>query len=160
MPGKNFDRMLKLAEEVFDVRNDPSQLAITPGVIERLHQLHPMTLSEEATEDGPVAWMIVIPTSGHIMNLFVDGEIDEQELFDRTLAGGRYDSIYLCSAMVLPEYRTRGVATRLVVDAVRAIGHDHPIRHLFYWSFTEEGDRLARAVSRLCNLPLLKRKES
>jgi hypothetical protein len=151
--------MLKLAEEVFDVRNDPSQLAITPGVIERLRQIHPMTLTEESTEEGPVAWMIVIPASEHIMKCFVDGEIDEQELYDRTLPGGCYDSIYLCSAMVLPEYRTGGLATRLVVNAVRAIGNDHPIRHLFYWSFTEEGDRLARAVSRLCNLPLLKRKE-
>ena len=47
--------------------------------------------------------------------------IHEQELLENTPVGGRYDALYLCSALVLPEHRGKGMAERLVTGAVRSI---------------------------------------
>ena len=58
---------------------------------------------------------------------------------------------------VLPEYRGKGIARRLTADAVRSIQRDHPIRELFYWSFSPEGTRLAKSVAGTLLLPLRER---
>jgi GNAT superfamily N-acetyltransferase len=153
----NFDKMLRLADEFFSVRTDPDQLNVTPAVIDRLKQIHPATLSDESTADGPVVWILLIPTTGVLMNRFLAREINERELLDLTPAPGVYAALYLCSALVLPEYRRKGLAAKVAGDAVAAIRRDHPITTLFYWEFSGEGRRLAEAISRECGLPLLVR---
>jgi len=153
----NFEKMLRLAEEFFSVKNDPSQLNVTPGVIEKLKRIHPATLSDHSTDDGPVVWILVIPTTGDLMRRFLDGEVDEPALLDLTPVPGSYDALYLCSALVLPDYRNRGLALRVSAAAVESVRRDHPIATLFYWAFSEEGKRLAEAVSRTTDIPLLLR---
>jgi GNAT superfamily N-acetyltransferase len=152
-----FDRMLRLAEEFFEAKNDPDQLNVTPEVLERLRKLHPATLSEELVEGGTVAWVLLIPTTTEVRDRFNAGAITESELLDATSADGAYDSIYLCSALVLPEYRHRGIARRLALAAIAAIRADHPIRSLFYWKFSHEGSRLAEFLASETGLPLFER---
>jgi GNAT superfamily N-acetyltransferase len=149
--------MIRLAEEFFDMKNDPDQLSVDEGSIARLREIDPATMSEERDENGPVAWILVIPTTHALMELFVRGEINERELLERTRPGRVYDSLYLCSALVLPEQRGKGLARRLAVRAVRSIQETHPIRSLFYWGFSAEGDRLAASLARECGLPLHRR---
>lgn len=153
----NLERMIALAEDVFDVRNDPSQLAITPEVMDLLRRLHHATLREESTPDGPIAWMIVIPTSRDTMRRFLAGELDEPELLDCAVREVSCEAVYLCSALVLPEYRKKGIARRMVLDSIAEIGRDHRIRDLYVWPFSKEGDLLAVSISRACGLPLSKR---
>ena len=43
--------MLQLVDEFFAVKNDPSQLDVTPIVMEQLNELHIATLSEEVIGD-------------------------------------------------------------------------------------------------------------
>jgi ribosomal protein S18 acetylase RimI-like enzyme len=69
-----------------------------------------------------------------------------------------YDALYLCSALVLPEHRGKGLAGRLTSRAISSLRHDHPIRSLFYWSFSGAGDTLAASVAREFDLPLYVRK--
>ena len=117
MPLSNFERMMQLVTEVFDVKNDPDQLDVDQEVIERLHTIHPATLSAKDDGDGPVAWILVIPTTKELMYLFVNKTISEQELYKRTLPGTSYDAVYLCSATVLSEYRNKGIAQALLDKA-------------------------------------------
>ena len=153
----NLERMIRLADEFFQAKSDPYQLSVDEKVIEQLYNLHPNTVAEEKDVNGPIAWTIVIPTTNEIMKRSLSAEINEQEILSLTKPQAQYDAIYLCSALVLPEYRRKGIAKRMLIDSIQAICSDHPIRTLFYWSFSTEGERLAKAVARELALPLLKR---
>ena len=150
----NYARMMQLADEVFAVHDDPTQLQVDQAVLEGLRRLHPAAVSEEADADGPVAWILLIPTTAGLMEDFVSGTITEQELYERTPEGGPYEAVYLCSAMVLEEHRRAGLAQRTTLDALTQIRKDHPIGVLFCWPFTAGGDALAGSIARVAGLPL------
>jgi GNAT superfamily N-acetyltransferase len=149
--------MIALAEEVFDMRNDPEQLSVDEAVVGRLLAIHPATMGEVADENGPVAWMLVIPTTREVMEDFVAKRISERQILERTPSGVHATAIYLCSALVLPEHRGKGYAKRLALDAIRMIRKDHPIEALYVWSFSSEGRGLAVGVAREAGLPMRER---
>lgn len=151
----NFDRMVRLAEEFFSAKTDPDQLLVTPEVIGRLKALHPATMSERATADGPVTWVLVFPTTRELMKAFLRGDVGERELFASTAPGDNFECVYLCSALVLPEYRGKGYSFSATVESLDAIRRDHPVTSLFVWEFSDAGRRLAESVARTLFLPLL-----
>lgn len=153
----HFQRMIQLADEFFATRNDPEQLDVNQEVIQRLGEIHPATLSEDIEGDGPVVWILMIPTTEETMQRFIQGAINESELLNETKPGLNYDAIYLCSALVLPEFRGQGRAFRIAADAISAIRKDHPIRFLYSWNFSEEGRRLAKRLALTNGLPLLEK---
>ncbi len=157
MGKSNFERMISLVDEVFATRRDPDQISMNEAQREKLARLHPATLTQEADENGPVAWILVFPTTRELMDKFVAGTISERKLLDETPMGVAYTALYLCSALVLPEYRGKGLAKRLTLDAVRSIQRTYPIEVLFFWAFTREGDLLARSVAHDVGLPLRER---
>ncbi|MFN8207328.1 MAG: GNAT family N-acetyltransferase [Bacteroidales bacterium] len=153
----NFERLIQLAEEVFDVRNDPDQLGIDEQVMERLQQIHPCTMMEEDYGEGPVAWVLVIPTTLALMHEFLEGHITERRMFYMTPVDTSYEALYLCSALVLEEYRRKGIVKKLVLRAIEEIRRDHPLKALFVWSFSEEGEKAANSIARSTALPLYQR---
>ncbi len=157
MPIDNFTRMIQLATEFFDVKNDPSQLDIDETVIERLNHIHPSAMGEMRDEHGPVAWTIVFPASRDAMQQFLDGKINESELLELSERDKNYETIYLCSALVLPEYRRKSLAKQLACDSIRAMQKEYPITSLFYWGFSKEGDALSHAIAKEVRLPIFAR---
>jgi hypothetical protein len=157
MPAGNIERLIQLADEVFAVKSDPEQLDVNQAIIERLKMIHPSTLMEQRDENGPVAWVLIIPTTTVLMQLFLQKEITEKELFHLTPLHAAYDAIYLCSALVLDEYRRKGIVTRLAIQAINDISHSHPIKCLFVWPFNEQGNAVAEKIARLSRLTLFKR---
>jgi ribosomal protein S18 acetylase RimI-like enzyme len=155
--SKNLTRMIKLAEEFFGARTDPSQISVSSREMEKLKKIHPSTLTERRTRGGPVAWMLLVPTTKRLMTKFIRREITEKELLKKTPVGKKYDAVYLCSALVLPEYRRKGIAKRLMLKAVKSIARDNPINALFYWEFSASGKKVADAVAKACNIPLYRR---
>ena len=158
MASNNFERMIQLAAEVFDAHNDSEQLDVNEAVIERLKRLHPATLSEHIEGDGPVVWILLIPTTKKLMQIFLDEKISESELLNRTPLKAKYESLYLCSALVLPEYRRNGLAKQVALGAITQIRRDHPVQMLFAWNFSKEGAMLATRISEQSGLPLLIRR--
>jgi GNAT superfamily N-acetyltransferase len=155
-PKNNLERMIRLAEEFFAAKNDPSQISVNGKVMLRLKNIHPDTITEKRTSKGPIAWILIIPTTRKLMHQFITKEINEKNLYRKTPLHVKYDSIYLCSALVLPEYRGRGLAKRLMIKAIRSIQKEHPIKCLFYWGFSIEGKKLAASVAKELSLPLYK----
>jgi len=149
-----------LVTEFFDTRNDPDQISVTPQDRAKLESIHPATLSEYTDGDGPVVWIMLIPTTKAIMDRFITGTITEQQLLNETKPGTVYDTIYLCSASVLPEYRRKGLAKKVTIDAINSIREDHPIIALFYWPFSDDGRKLARSIARETGLPLFEKHEA
>lgn len=157
MSQSNFERLVQLAEEVFAVKSDPSQLDVNDEVLAKLRQMHPATVADKDDGNGPVAWVLVIPTTLELMNKFVKGEISEKELFDLTPIKANYEALYLCAALVLEEYRRKGIAHQLTLKAVNTIRQDHPLKCLFVWPFSSEGNELAEIIAREVSLPLYRR---
>lgn len=157
MAISNFERLILLADEVFAVKSDPTQLDVNQKVLERLHKIHPATVSEYDDGNGPVAWVLLIPTTIDLMNRFLKSEISEKELFELTPLNASYDAVYLCSALVLDEYRRKGITKQLCIGAIENIRTDHPLKATFVWAFSPEGDLAAEAISGLASLPLYKR---
>jgi GNAT superfamily N-acetyltransferase len=156
-PKNNLVRMIRLAEEFFATKKDPSQISINRKVMLRLKRIHPNTMTEKSTSKGPIAWILVIPTTHTLMEQFITNKISERELLKNNPLRIKYDSIYLCSALVLPEYRGRGLARSLMIKAIKSIQKEHPITCLFYWALSNEGKKLAASVANEFSLPLYKR---
>lgn len=151
--------MIQLADEAFAVKDDPTQLDVNERVLDRLHRIHPATVAEYNDGNGPVAWVLLIPTTTELMNRFLTGDISEKQLFDLTPLDTKYDALYLCSAMVLEEYRRRGITRQLSLQAIEAIRKDHPLQAAFVWTFSPEGDLAAEKIAQLAGLPLYKREK-
>ena len=135
MPS-NYERMMQLAEDTFAVKNDPSQLDVDEEVINHLLKIHPSTVSEKDDGDGPVAWILLLPTTEKLMHQFLNKEITEKELYVRTPLNEKYDAVYLCSAMVLEEFRKKGIAKTLTLSALEKIRELHNIKYLLVWNFS------------------------
>jgi len=146
-----------MADEVFASRTDPDQLNVDEEVITRLQQIHPATVSEFDDGNGPAAWILGFPTTQDLMNRFLDDKISEKELYEQTPLNISYEALYLCSAMVLPEYRRKGIAEKLVTQAIESIKKDYPIKALFVWAFSKEGNALAEKIASRTGLPLKKK---
>jgi GNAT superfamily N-acetyltransferase len=157
MPLSNYQRLVKLAEEVFAVKSDPNQLDVNMDVIERLKKIHHATVSEYSDENGPVAWLLIIPTTMDLMNSFLAKEISEKELFELNPLNSVYEALYLCSALVLEEYRRKGIIKRLALSAIDDIKKDHPLKCMFVWAFSREGELASVSLSKITGLPLYRR---
>ena len=157
MPLSNFERMIQLSDEVFSSRTDPDQLNVNENVMEHLAHIHPDTIAEYDDGNGHVCWILSIPTTLDLMTQFINKEISERELYELTPLNTKYEAIYLCSALLLEEFRGKGIAQRLGLKAIESIKIAHSIKALFYWSFSKEGEKLANKASELMGLPLYKR---
>ena len=157
MALSNFERMIQLSDQVVSSRTDSDQLMVNEDVMEHLQLIHPSTISEYDNGKGPVSWVLCIPTTLDLMNRFMDQKISERELYELTPLHTKYEAIYLCSALLLEEFRGKGIATGLAVEAVETIRADHDIKALFMWAFSKEGEKLAQKLSGLMDLPLYKR---
>ena len=157
MALSNYERIIQLADEVFASRTDPDQLNVDENVMEHLQLIHPNTMSEYDDGNGPVCWILCIPTTLDLMSKFIDQRISEKELYELTPLNTKYEAIYFCSALLLEEFRGKGIAQNIAVKAIESIKIDHSIKALFYWAFSKEGERLAEKVSGLIGLPLYKR---
>jgi|APCry1669189000_1035189.scaffolds.fasta_scaffold187061_1 hypothetical protein len=157
MALSNFERMIQLSDEVFSSRVDPDQLNVNENVMEHLQLIHPDTISEYDDGNGPVCWILCIPTTLDLMNQFIDKKISERELYEQTPLNIKYEAIYMCSALLLEEFRGKGIAQTLGLKAIENIKKDHSIKALFFWSFSKEGEKLAKKASDLMGLPLYKR---
>jgi len=154
MSLSNFERMIQLAEEVFDTKSDPEQLEVNEEVLEHLCEIHSASVQEFDDGNGPVVWVLLFPTTNELMDRFLKDEISEKQLFELTPFNIQYDAIYLCSAMVLEEYRRKGIAQQLTINAIDEIRNSHPITSLFVWPFTNEGRLLAEKISTSAGLQL------
>jgi GNAT superfamily N-acetyltransferase len=150
--------MIKLADEFFEAKSDPMQISVNGETMEVLKKIHPSTMGEIVNKDGPIAWVLVIPTTHKLMKEFISKKINEEQLLHNTSLRSKYDAVYLCSALVLPEERGKGLATRLLIKAITAIKKKHPVKFLFYWGFSPEGKNLAGTVAKELSLPLYSRK--
>jgi hypothetical protein len=98
--------------------------------------------------------LIRFPSTTEQGQSFLSKSINELQILQKTLPGCQYEAAYLCSALVLPEHRGKGLAKRSAIQAVRNIQKHHQIRELYAWTFSPEGEGLAVSIARELGLPL------
>jgi hypothetical protein len=150
----NFERMIDIIDEVFSTRNDPDQIQVTQSEIEKLQLIHSSTLTEVSNEEGPIIWILMIPTTKQIMTEFLENKISEQTLLNLTNKENINDCLYLCSVTTLPEFRKQGLTFNTCLNSINEMKKDFPISNLFVWPFTNEGKKLATKLSDKTGLPL------
>jgi hypothetical protein len=154
-PKPNYQRMLTLIDEVFATRTDPDQIQVTQQQIKILEKIHPNCLSEVSDENGPLIWLLVIPTTAELMNHFLKNQLTERELLERTPIAVHHNAIYLCSVTTLPEASGKGKTFQLCMQTIHEIMQTHPIQYLFVWPFTKAGEALAKKIAHASHLKLL-----
>jgi hypothetical protein len=147
MEKPNFFRMIQLAESIFDAKQDARQIAFSEQDMAYMQTLHPRVINEAENENGPISWVSIIPTSLEIMHAFLEDKINENELLQNTTIQTPFESIYLCSALTLPEFRMKNITFDLTLSAISEIRNLHPIQALFAWPFSEEGKRLCEKIA-------------
>lgn len=157
MQSNNLQRLIELADSVFDTKNDNNQLDVNEDVLLKLQKIHPSTISEYNEGNGPIAWVLLIPTTEELMFKFIKKDISEKQLFELTPLNAKYEALYLCSALVLKEYRNKGITKQLTLSAIENIRKTHLIKSLFVWPFSTEGNIVAENIANIVLLPLLKR---
>jgi len=155
--SNNLQRLIELADSVFDTKNDNNQLDVNEDVLLKLQKIHPSTISEYNEGNGPIAWVLLIPTTEELMFKFIKKDISEKQLFELTPLNAKYEALYLCSALVLKEYRNKGITKQLTLSAIENIRKTHLIKSLFVWPFSTEGNIVAENIANIVLLPLLKR---
>lgn len=152
MEKSNFLRMIQLAESIFDAKQDERQIAFTEEDMAHMQSLHPRVMNEAKNENGPFCWVSIIPTSQVNMNGFLEDKLNENQLLQNTTIQTPFESIYLCSALTLPEFRRKNIAFEITLSAISEIRTQHSIQSLFAWSFSEEGKRLCEKIAAAAEL--------
>jgi len=140
-------KILELAEETFNTGDDPDQAPVSRASMDKLTALHPKSISYRLDGDKPIGFTTILPTTKDLMRRFLDGEINEKELFNLSQKQDKYSALYLMSAVVKPEHRKRGLAFEMALEGLDSIGVSLDT-DLFCWPFTDEGRALADRVAK------------
>lgn len=157
MDQNTLKQIFRLAEDVFGTATDPDQIPPTPEYRAKIDRLHPESTAYRLDENGHViGFVFVVPTTKAIMDRFLKGEITERAILDLTHPQAVYDALYLCAVYVDPRHRRQGLATAMFRELLSKLPFSRDAT-LFYWPFTEHGERLAQALEKQTGKRLLKR---
>jgi ribosomal protein S18 acetylase RimI-like enzyme len=167
IPGKSqeaiererfIDEIIAHTNEIFSLKGDHEQMPLNRDIIRRMLDLHPASLLWRTTPDKKlIGWLESLPTTRELADRFIEGEITENEMFEATPKQERAEALYIGGAVVLPEYRGQGHASRLVKEAVERIAPD-PDQKIFYWGVSDSGSKAAEAISAELKRPFIARR--
>ena len=155
MKAANYQRLLELADQLFNTKSDPEQLDVNEHVIETLQDIAPVLVHEHQIDHEAVAWITLIPSNETLTEAFIQGAISEKNYFEKSVVLSAFDTIYLCSAIVLEEFRHQGIVSQHCKAAIEHMRIQHKIKQLAAWPFTAEGLSCARAIAHRLELPLI-----
>ena len=159
MNKNNIDKSMEISEKFFQTEFDPDQIPVNNDSERKLLSIHKHTIIFKNEKGGDlVAWVVIIPTSISTMNKFLNKKITEKELLEMAVKEKNFDALYLCSIFVIPEYRRKGYAKKLIIEAIEKLQSNRNAP-LYCWVYSEEGEKLISNLSETLNRPILKLKK-
>lgn len=147
----------RINEEYFQTSKDKEQAEISRERLEWIVKSFPEGVGIIKT-DKIIGSTLVLPCTLELMNSFLKNKINEEELFKGMEEYSSYDkmeAIYLCSAILLPEYRGKGLASQSWKMSIRKMMEKSDKKSvLFYWEYSNEGKFLSERVARDLGLEL------
>lgn len=89
------------------------------------------------------------------MGHFLEGKINEKELFDISLSRPFFEALYLTAIIVLPEYRKKGIGSSLMKKQIEYFKEKYGINSFYTLTLTEEGKKLIEAIGRDLHINIL-----
>lgn len=152
-----------LAEKYFGAEDDETQMGTSYENSKWLYKHIPESINIIKINNKRVGFTFLLPCTRKDMHDFISKEINERQLWERVKKNKRlknFDSIYLCSAFVLPEYRRKGLALK-----TSKVHINHLVKKcknkvsLFYWNWSKEGEKLALRLAKDLKIKTHSRKE-
>lgn len=147
-----------MVEEFFGMSHDPAQIPATDENIKWMNKNIPECINVIKFGDRLIGQIFIIPCNQEIMNEFLADKINENELFERVkkeVTYDNFDSIYLCSATIYPEFRGKGLAVEACVKSINKICATRNLKPtLFFDGWSREGKNLAHKVAELLGLQI------
>ncbi len=154
---ENFETA-RMVEEFFGMSQDPAQIPATDENIRWMNKNIPDCINVIKSENKLIGETFIIPCNQEIMNDFLTDKINENALFQRVkkeVTYDNFDSIYLCSATIYPEFRKQGLAVEACVKSIKKICAARNLKPiLFFDGWSNEGSNLAHKVARLLGLKI------
>lgn len=145
----------KMGKEFFGTDLDPEQL--NPDSADVKHLLKHRSSLVVAKEKGVIAGFVFSwPTTKKLMGEFVNKEINEQKLFDLSKDLKSFDAIYLCATIVRPEFRGKGLSTKLAMRSISGLSRKKKM-DLFCWPTTKEGEFAINSLSKKLGVKIARR---
>lgn len=156
MNRETLKKIIKITEDFYGTESDPNQIPVTEESSDKLLSINTDTVLYRTDKNqNPVACVVVIPTSKKTMKKFLNKEITEKELLDIAVSEKKGEALYLCSAFVVPEFRRKGYAIRLLLEAIEKLSNKQQKIPLYYWGYSKEGKGLAQNLSKIVGRDLL-----
>ena len=129
----------EISEAIFVSEEDPNQMPITKETKKRLQEINKDALLYKIDEkENLISWVVTIPTSTELMDKFLSKEINERELFEQTKPNTEYDALYICAIVTAPEYRNKGYAKEMILEAIKRFEKTKDLK-IFAWPTSKEG---------------------
>lgn len=142
---------MQWAEKIFGTEKDPNQMPVNEESVKKLDAIYSGWLETKLNENNePISWSVVMPTQKSLADKFLDNEITEKEILELTKPQAQYDALYLVSVITIPDHRNRGLASELLLNAIKK----SPIIDdalIFAWPTSLEGKSLTKKVSSFLN---------
>ena len=157
-------KVADLAEEYFKTEESEDQIKVSDENRDWIIENIPECLNILSIGEKALGFTLILPCTQNTMKLFTTKKINEKVLFEKIkkeINYNNFETIYLCSAFIIPEYRKKGLALMSFKKSIEKIiklqkRNKKPI--LFYWPFSTEGENLAKKVAKTTGLVLLARK--
>ncbi len=150
----------EMVKKYFKTDENPEQMPPTKETQDFLYKSCQGYMNVLKDDDKVVGFMLLLPARKELMNDFISKKINEVTLFERIMRSPMDkipQTIYLCSTIVLEDYRGKGFAVEGTLKILDKFKKNKPI--LFSWSISPEGDNMAKKISKISGLKLIVRKD-
>ena len=160
--SSTIDETSKIVEEYFGTQKDPHQITTSPENRNWIYKNIKYYLNIIKHKDKIIGFSFMLPATKELMDKFISKKISEAELFEKIKISNVPqipEAIYLCSAVIKKEFRGKGLATQASIKLInKFIDNSRQKPILFYWAWSNEGEKLAIKMAKLTNLELKYRK--
>jgi hypothetical protein len=138
-----WEKLKAMLEAFYNTQNDPDQIQIRPSSTGKnwISTRIPECAVIIKSGDELVGSTLVLPCTQAWMQDFITGRINEAQLAEKIresdLTYETMETIYSCSAFIVPEHRGKGLAAQALIHSIRNITtRKIPI---FYWEYSTIG---------------------
>lgn len=151
----------KMMDDYFKTDDDSEQAQINVDNINWVHENIIDCGNVIKSNNKIIGCTFIVPCNKGIMNKFLSNKINENQLFEEVKKNVNYDNfdtIYLCSSFIKPEFRGKGLAIQGRIKSIKKIIRKRKIKPiLFYDAWTPEGDKSCKKVAEILNFKIRKR---
>jgi hypothetical protein len=157
-----WNQLSAMIEAFYNTEQDPEQMPIRPNSTGKnwISTRIPECAVIIKMGDELVGNTLVLPCTQALMQDFITGQINEAQLVEKIreeeITYETMQTIYSCSAFIVPEHRGKGLAMQALIHSIKSITtRKIPI---FYWEYSTVGKIITEKYAACLGVELYVRK--